>query len=154
MDGTCCRLILLHRSELRSGSLPLGQTCSPEYQCPQKTTRKWFHAEDTRKAQLDCRKGGWESSTDASQQESTAEPRHCWAGSINRSANTPSREAQKGMKELEALLFNTHLVLKNRKSSVSTPQTVGCQLHFLEKVYKRLSGFSFWYQPHTRQTTR
>lgn len=95
MDGTCCRLILLHRSKLRFGSHTLGQTCSPEYQYPQKTTRKWLNAECMRSHSLTAGKRGWESCTDASQQGSTAEPQHCWAGSINRITNTLSREVQK-----------------------------------------------------------
>lgn len=128
MDGTCCRLILLHRSELRSGSHTLGQT--PEYQDPQKMTRKWFHPENTwegtarlqereadRAALMAHSKGALQSHSTAEQEASTGEAQR-----------SPKRDER-----VETLLFNTHLVLKNRQSNVSTPHTVECQLHFLEK---------------------
>lgn len=41
----------------------------------------------------------------------------------------------------------------NRQSKVSAPHTAGCQLYFLAKINKRLSGFSFCYQSNTRHTT-
>lgn len=101
---------------------------------------------------LSAGKRGWESCTDASQQGSTAEPQHCWAGSINRITNTLSREAQNGMKELEALLFNTHW--KQAEQCLRTTYSSMPASLPWKKINKRLSGFSFWYQSNTRQTTR
>lgn len=99
MEGTCCRLILLPRSELRSGSHSLGQTCPPEYQYPQKKRQGSDLIQKTHgKPQLTAGKRGWESCTDASQQGSTAEPRHCWAGSINRTKIHCPEKSKKGWK--------------------------------------------------------
>lgn len=131
MDGTCCRLILLHRSELRSGSHPLGQTCSPEYQHPQKLTRKWLNPEDTwearawlqereaeRAALMPHSKGALQSHSTAEQEASTGLQIHC------------PEKSKKGWKTWK-LCFSTPT--ENGQSSVSAPWTVGCQLHFLEK---------------------
>lgn len=140
MDGTHCRLVLLHRSEIRSGSHTLGKTCSPEYQYPQKMTRKWLNPEDIWKVT-------------ALLQERVAEravlmPHSKGALQGHRITNTLSREVHKAVEDVEALLFNT---LKTGRA-VSL-QHVQYGTHFLEKIDKRLSGFSF-YQSCTRETTR
>lgn len=75
---------------LRSGSHTLGQTCSPEYQYPQKMTRKWLHPEDTweatawvqereaeRAALMPHSKGALQSHNTAEQEASTGLQIHC-----------------------------------------------------------------------------
>lgn len=96
--------------------------------------------------QLDSRKNR----LGVSQQGNTAEPLPFCPGLHKHCPGKP----KKGWKSWR-LHFST--CTENRMSTVSVPHTAGCKLHILakkKKNNKRLSGFSFCYQSHARQTSR